>query len=54
MARWIPAVLERKVDGPGQGPAFLRPGFDQRIASENHASEFGVDPAEITRWHWPF
>ena len=28
--------------------------LDQQIACRNHAFEFGVDPADITNWHWPF
>ena len=28
--------------------------LNQQIACQNHAHEFGIDPAEITSWHWPF
>jgi len=28
--------------------------LNQQIESKNHATEFGVDPPEITDWKWPF
>jgi xylulose-5-phosphate/fructose-6-phosphate phosphoketolase len=28
--------------------------LDQQIACKSHAYEFGVDPAHITSWQWPF
>ena len=28
--------------------------LNQQIACKNHAYEFGVDPADITNWQWPF
>jgi len=28
--------------------------LDQQIACKRHAYEFGVDPADITGWQWPF
>jgi xylulose-5-phosphate/fructose-6-phosphate phosphoketolase len=28
--------------------------LNQQIACKNHAFEFGVDPADITNWQWPF
>ena len=28
--------------------------INQRIACKQHAYEFGIDPAEITDWKWPF
>ncbi len=28
--------------------------LNQQIACKNHAHQFGVDPADITNWQWPF
>ena len=28
--------------------------LNQQIASKNHAHEVGIDPKDITDWHWPF
>ena len=39
-----------QVTGAGVREALL----NQQIASKTHAHEFGVDPAHITNWQWPF
>jgi xylulose-5-phosphate/fructose-6-phosphate phosphoketolase len=28
--------------------------LNQQIKSKNHAHQFGIDPKDITDWHWPF
>ena len=28
--------------------------LNQQIKNKNHAHQFGIDPKEITDWHWPF
>jgi len=38
------------VTGAGVREALI----NQRIACKQHAYEFGIDPAEITDWKWPF
>jgi xylulose-5-phosphate/fructose-6-phosphate phosphoketolase len=39
-----------RVTGAGVREALI----NQRIAYKQHAYEFGIDPAEITDWKWPF
>jgi xylulose-5-phosphate/fructose-6-phosphate phosphoketolase len=39
-----------RVTGAGVREALI----NQRIACKQHAYEFGIDPAEITDWKWPF
>jgi xylulose-5-phosphate/fructose-6-phosphate phosphoketolase len=39
-----------RVTGAGVREALL----NQKIASKQHAYEFGIDPPEITDWKWPF
>jgi xylulose-5-phosphate/fructose-6-phosphate phosphoketolase len=39
-----------RVSGAGAREAFM----NERIACKQHAYEFGIDPAEITHWKWPF
>jgi xylulose-5-phosphate/fructose-6-phosphate phosphoketolase len=39
-----------RVMGSGAREALL----NQQIACQNHAYQWGVDPQDITDWHWPF
>ncbi|HSB77286.1 MAG TPA: phosphoketolase family protein [Candidatus Methylomirabilis sp.] len=39
-----------RVTGSGVREALL----NQQIACKNHAYQWGVDPADITNWQWPF
>src|SRR5271156_5175596 len=39
-----------RVTGAGAREALL----NRQIEAKSHAYEFGIDPPEITDWHWPY